>query len=141
MEIQNIENQNNKKNRKARTPKNQLYKIQQLEIAQKLINILDPSSNSTFILHEVDTNHDKIKQIMNLQPQVKKYFYISQVIGAKADAGTKLGCKRPWLSMLRAVLKDTGFTLNSKDFRMKNSLDNISYINTKRYFISKLDKN
>lgn len=139
MENQNNseENQNNikKKERKCYSKKNERCKNQQLEITQNIINILDPSGNNTFNLCDIDNNYDKIKQIMDILPEFKKYFCCNNIVAIKQYNGEKLKCKRPWLSLSKAILKTTRYTLINKRIALKDEQG--KYIYTTKYTISK----
>ena len=59
-----------------------LYKKEQDEIINKIIDILVLDNNNSIILYELD--NDKIKQdkILELIPDIRKYFSFTSVIGA-----------------------------------------------------------
>jgi len=108
-----------------------LYKKEQDEIINNIIDILVLDNNNSIILYELD--NDKIKQdkILELIPDIRKYFSFTSVIGASEPDKAK----RPYVSIIRQFTKNK-FTMISSDFKLKIDSDNI--IRTKKYtFIKK----
>ena len=60
--------------------KDEKYPKEQLEIIDKLYNLLE-LENNTITLHELDTNKDKQQKIIELLPDILKYFAVSNVLG------------------------------------------------------------
>ena len=91
-----------------------LYKKEQDELVDKIINILELDNKSSIILYNLD--NDKIKQdkILELIPEIRKYYSFSTIIGASEP--TK--AKRPYLSIVRQLTKSK-YKLNSYDYRIK----------------------
>ena len=54
--------------------KSELYKKEQDEIIYKIITILDLVNKKTYTLYELDKNEELQKQIMNLIPEIRKWF-------------------------------------------------------------------
>lgn len=54
--------------------KSELYKDEQDEIIEKLINIIDLEDDNYIILHNLDNNETKKQEILDLIPDIKKYF-------------------------------------------------------------------
>ena len=103
-----------------------LYKKEQNEIINKIIDILVLDNNNSIILYELD--NDKIKQdkILELIPDIRKYFSFTSVIGASEPDKAK----RPYLSIIRQLTKSK-YNMLSCDYRIKD-------IRTKKYlFIEK----
>ncbi len=59
-----------------------LYKKEQNELVDKIINILELDNQNSIILYNLD--NDKIKQdkILELIPEIRKYYSFSTIIGA-----------------------------------------------------------
>ena len=78
-----------------------LYKKEQDELVNKIINILELDDENSIILFNLD--NDKIKQdkILELIPEIRKYYSFSTIIGASEP--TK--AKRPYLSIIRQLTK------------------------------------
>ena len=60
--------------------KSELYKKEQEEIVDKIIEILDLENNNIINLCDLDENNDKQKQIMELIPEIRKYYSFSTII-------------------------------------------------------------
>ena len=81
--------------------KNELYEKEQNEIINKLIDILELEEQQYLILYNLDNNESKQKLILDLIPNIRKYFSLSNVRGIKNPETLK----RPWLSIIRQMLK------------------------------------
>jgi hypothetical protein len=92
--------------------KSELYKKEQDELIDKIITILDLEHKSTYILYELDNNKEIQKQIMELIPEIRKWFSFN---GIKA-VGEPSKIKRPWLSIIKHLLKPK-YNIGSKDFQ------------------------
>ena len=111
--------------------KSELYKKEQEEIVDKIISILDLENNNIINLCDLDNEYDKQKQIMELIPEIRKYYSFSTIIGASEP--TK--AKRPYLSIIRQLTKSK-YKLNSYDYRIKQ--DGKEDIRTKKYIFELL---
>lgn len=107
--------------------KSELYKKEQEEIVDKIVKILDLENKTEYTLYELDKNEDIQKQIMELIPEIRKYYAFNNL---KA-VGEPNKRKRPWLSIIKNLLKSK-YTINSIDFRM---IDNDVEIRTHKYKI------
>ena len=107
--------------------KSELYKKEQEEIVDKIITILDLENKTEYTLYELDKNEDIQKQIMELIPEIRKYYAFNNL---KA-VGEPNKRKRPWLSIIKNLLKSK-YTIESVDFRM---MDNDVEIRTHKYKI------
>jgi hypothetical protein len=105
--------------------KSELYKKEQEEIIDKIITILDLENKNTYTLYELDKNEEIHKQIMDLIPEIRKWFSFN---GIKA-VGEPNKIKRPWLSIIKHLLK-TRYNIESKDFQFT---ENGKYIRTHVY--------
>ena len=54
--------------------KSELYKKEQEEIVDKIISILDLENNNIINLCDLDNEYDKQKQIMDIIPEIIKYY-------------------------------------------------------------------
>ena len=101
--------------------KSELYKKEQEEIVDKIISILDLENKSEYTLYELDKNKEIQKKIMELIPEIRKYYSFN---GIKA-VGEPEKIKRPWLSIIKHLIKqkynmislDYHFTEKSKHIR------------------------
>ena len=107
--------------------KSELYKKEQEEIVDKIITILDLENKTEYTLYELDKNEEIQKQIMELIPEIRKYYAFNNL---KA-VGEPNKRKRPWLSIIKNLLKSK-YTIESVDFRM---MDNDVEIRTHKYKI------
>jgi hypothetical protein len=107
--------------------KSELYKKEQEEIVDKIVKILDLENKTEYTLYELDKNEEIQKQIIELIPEIRKYYAFNNL---KA-VGEPNKRKRPWLSIIKNLLKSK-YTLESIDFRM---MDNDVEIRTHKYKI------
>lgn len=105
--------------------KNELYEKEQNEIINKLIDILELEEQQYLILYNLDNNESKQKLILDLIPNIRKYFSLSNVRGIKNPETLK----RPWLSIIRQMLKQK-YKIISKDHQIT---ENGKKIRTKKY--------
>ena len=102
--------------------KDEKYQAEQADIINKLYDILDLQENS-ITLHELDTNKNKQQQIIDLFPEIQKYFSISYAIPHPDRI------KRLYLSIIKQILKRR-YHIFSKEVRI--DIDELK-IRTKRY--------
>jgi hypothetical protein len=109
--------------------KSELYKKEQDEIIEKIVNILDLKNKTEYTLYELDKNEEIQKQIMELIPEIRKWFSFNNM---KA-VGEPNKIKRPWLSIVKHLIKKK-YNIESNDFQFT---ENGKYIRTHKYtFIS-----
>jgi hypothetical protein len=90
--------------------KSELYKKEQIILSNKIINILNLDEHKSIILYYLDNDTDKINKILELIPELRKYFAFGYIKGLEYPDLLK----RTWLSIVRQVTKIT-HTLSSKD--------------------------
>ena len=100
--------------------KSELYKKEQDEIIDKIISILDLENKSAYTLYELDKNEEIQKQIMELIPEIRKWFSFN---GIKA-VGEPSKIKRPWLSIIKNLLKSK-YNMESLDYHFTENKKNI----------------
>jgi hypothetical protein len=93
--------------------KSELYKKEQDEIIDKICKILDLENKNTYTLYELDNNKEIQNQLMELIPEIRKWFSFNNM---KA-VGEPEKRKRPWLSIIKQLTKDK-YRLESKAFRI-----------------------
>jgi hypothetical protein len=96
--------------------KSELYKKEQDEIIDKIITILDLENKNTYTLYELDKNEEIQKQIMDLIPEIRKWFSFNNM---KA-VGEPSKRKRPWLCIIKQLTKSkyniaTSFSYSTDD--------------------------
>ena len=107
--------------------KSELYKKEQNEICDKIITILNIDSNSSFILKELDNDTDKKRMILELIPDIRKYFSFSAIIGV-ADTEK---AKRPYMSIIRQICK-LKYNVIGKNYMLRKP--NEKEVKTMKYF-------
>ena len=105
--------------------KSELYKKEQEEVIDKVITILDMEHKNTYTLYELDKNKEIQNKIMELIPEIRKWFSFNNM---KA-VGEPEKRKRPWLSIIKQLTK-TKYTIESNDFQFT---ENEKYIRTHKY--------
>ena len=108
-----------------------LYKKEQDEIINEIINILKLDDENSIILYNLDNDKEKQEKILKLIPNIRKYFSFSMIIGASEP--TK--AKRPYLSIIRQLTKSK-YKMISYDYRIKQ---NGKEIRTKKYVFKKIE--
>ena len=112
--------------------KSELYKKEQEEIVDKIISILDLENRTEYTLYELDKNEEIQKQIMELIPEIRKYYSFN---GIKA-VGEPNKIKRPWLSIIKHLTKEK-YKLESKEYRFFDEKEN-KYLRTQKYIFHKI---
>lgn len=92
--------------------KSELYKKEQEEIVDKIVGILDLENKNYYTLYELDNNEEIQKKIMELIPEIRKWYSFN---GMKA-VGEPEKIKRPWLSIIKQLTK-TKYNLLIKELR------------------------
>ncbi len=108
--------------------KNVKYLADQERILGVLLDALNFNGDLTFLLTDLDENADLQKRIVDLGPDIRKYYPASGCVGLNNRT-----CKRAHLSIIRFLLKHHGRELYSNDYTVK--MDNKQYKKTKRYKI------
>ena len=108
------------------------FKNERADIFSRLIDILKINNGkNTFILHIIDENPEVQQNILSLKEDIKKYHSSSSCRGLN-----KKNSKRPYMSIIRFILKENGYKLNSSDFSIKSNDEDTPPIRTKRYSIT-----
>jgi hypothetical protein len=90
--------------------KSDLYKEEQFLIVNKLINILKLDEDNSITLYDLDNNENIKNEIMDLIPEIKKYFRFDCIHGVLNTETVK----RPYLSIIRNIIKLKYLVKNSK---------------------------
>jgi hypothetical protein len=112
--------------------KSELYKKEQEEIVDKIVKMLDLENKTEYTLYELDKNEELQKKIMELIPEIRKYYSFN---GIKA-VGEPNKIKRPWLSIIKHLTKEK-YNLESKEYRFFDGKEN-KYLRTQKYIFTKL---
>ena len=110
--------------------KSELYEKEQNDITDKIISILDLENKQTYTLYELDQNEEIQKRIMELIPEIRKWYAFNNM----KSVGEPEKIKRPWLSIIKHLLKSK-YTIESKDFQFT---ENGKYIRTHKYTFIKM---
>ena len=81
------------------------YKIEREEICKKIIDILKLDANHSFLLSDLDTDTEKQTAILNMKEEIQKCFAVSSISTFKPDRE----CKRPYLNLVRGILRQQGY--------------------------------
>ena len=110
--------------------KSELYKKEQEELIDKIISILDLEHKNTYTLYGLDKNEEIQQKIMELIPEIRKWFSFN---GMKA-VGEPSKRKRPWLCIIKQLIKSK-YKIESNDFQFT---ENGKHIRTHKYIFTKL---
>lgn len=91
------------------------YKNEREEICKKLIDILKLDANNSFLLSDLDKDIEKQMAIMNMKEEIQKYFACSTISSFKPN----FDCKRPYLNIVRGILRQQGYNFISTDLDIK----------------------
>jgi hypothetical protein len=103
------------------------YKIEREEICKKIIDILKLDANQCFILCELDEDTEKQTAILNMKEDIQKCFACSEISSFKPN----FECKRPYLNIVRGILRKQGYTFENNNILFK--LENGNYKKTMKY--------
>jgi|SaaInlStandDraft_1057018.scaffolds.fasta_scaffold03449_2 hypothetical protein len=82
--------------------KKEVYKKDQKEIINKIIKIIGIEDKKQITLYELDNDLKIQNEIINLIPEIRKYFNFKNITGAIDPEKIK----RPWLSIIKHILKN-----------------------------------
>ena len=108
--------------------KSELYKKEQEEIVDKIIYILDLENKTEYTLYELDKNEEIQKKIMELIPEIRKYYSFN---GIKA-VGEPNKIKRPWLSIIKHLIKLKYIIITSFSYITEDKSQTQKYLFVKR---------
>jgi hypothetical protein len=108
--------------------KSELYKKEQEEIVDKIVKILDLENKTEYTLYELDKNEEIQKQIMELIPEIRKYYSFN---GIKA-VGEPNKIKRPWLSIIKHLIKQKYMITTSFSYETYDKSQTQKYLFVKR---------
>jgi hypothetical protein len=108
--------------------KSELYKKEQEEIVDKIVTILNLENKTEYTLYELDKNEEIQKQIMELIPDIRKYYSFN---GIKA-VGEPTKIKRPWLSIIKHLIK-MKYNMVSLDYHFT---EEGNHIRTQKYIFN-----
>ena len=110
--------------------KSELYKKEQEDIVDKIVKILDLENKTEYTLYELDKNVEIQNKIMELIPEIRKYYSFN---GIKA-VGEPNKIKRPWLSIIKHLIKQK-YNMVSLDYHFT---EEGNHIRTQKYCFTHL---
>lgn len=106
------------------------FKDEREDICNKLIEILDLDEKKTFLLNDLDNDTDKQNAILNMKDEIKKYFAVSCISAFKPN----FKCKRPYLNIVRSILRKQNYTFECKNTMRKTEIGNYQTFTKYRIF-------
>jgi hypothetical protein len=103
------------------------YQTEREDICNKILNILE-LNNGTFLLHDLDNDIEKQNKLLDMKEEIQKYFACSTISSFKPN----FDCKRPYLNIVRSILRQQNYTFIGNDFTIK--IENVP-IKTIKYVI------
>ena len=90
------------------------YDKERNELLERLLNILEIDEiNNTLSINKIDKDIDKQNKILDLELEIKKYFYYSQWSCFKSTFKPK----RRWLSIIKNLMKAMNYKIEPYYFR------------------------
>jgi len=105
--------------------KSDLYKEQQYLIVDKIFNILNLEEDNSTTLYDLDNNENIKQQLIDLIPEIKKYFRFDCIHGVRNTETVK----RPYLSIIRNIIK-LKYNMITNNYHTKR---NDKHVRTKKY--------
>ena len=91
------------------------YQIEREDICNKLINILNLDEDKSFLLCDLDADIEKQNKILEMKEEIQKFFACSTISSFKPN----FECKRPYLNIVRSILKKQNYTFIGNDYTIK----------------------
>ena len=107
------------------------YPEQRDAICKQIVNILALNEDGEFLLCDLDDDMNKQRELLDLKDEIKKYFACSTISTFKPN----FECKRPYLNIVRSILRQQGYSIKSEDYWLK--IGSGSFKRTMKFHISK----
>ena len=91
------------------------YQNEREDICKRLISILKLDDTNSFLLCDLDEDTEKQTAILNMKDEIQTYFACSEISSFKPN----FECKRPYLNIVRGILRKQGYTFISTDLDIK----------------------
>ncbi len=91
------------------------YQNEREDICNRLISILKLDDNNSFLLCDLDNDEEKQNKILEMKEEIQKYFACSTISSFKPN----FECKRPYLNIVRSILKKQNYTFIGNDYTIK----------------------
>ena len=112
-----------------RTKLSEKYQEEREKICEKILEIVKLDTNKCFLLCELDNNVEKQEKLLEMKKEIQKYFACSTISSFKPN----FNCKRPYLNIIRSILKKQNYTIKGDDIFHRKEDGN--YIKTMKYKI------
>jgi hypothetical protein len=100
----------------------ELYNEERQNIINKLFEILEINNNNNFFsLQKLDEDIEKQKQILDLEPDIKKFFKCS-----RWTCINKKNVQRKWLSIIKYLFKDMNIKYSSLTNKTIGTIYNVN---------------
>lgn len=114
--------------------KHMKFSKEQKQIVSHIEDLLDLKNYTIHILHNLDNNDHIQNEIMNLAPDIRKYYNCNN-LKAVTDPSR---IKRPWLSIIKTLLKPY-YDIKNEDYHFTlKTEDSKKYIHTQKYTFTKI---
>lgn len=94
--------------------KSELYKKEQDEIIEKIIQAISLDKDNGILLYDLDHDAEKQQKVLALIPEIRKFFSFTGCIGASEPDKVK----KPYLSIIRYFTK-TKYNMLSCNYKIK----------------------
>jgi hypothetical protein len=91
------------------------YKSEREDICNQIISILQLDANNSFLLSDLDADKEKQTAILNMKEEIQRCFACSTISSFKPN----FECKRPYLNIVRGILRKQGYVFISTDLDIK----------------------
>jgi len=91
------------------------YLSEREEICNKIISIINLDHDGCILLSDLDLDINKQNKIIELKDEIQKYFAVSTISSFKPN----FQCKRPYLNIIRNILRQQGYSFEGKDCEFK----------------------
>ena len=105
------------------------YAEEREEICSRILAILELDEKGAFLLSTLDADTEKQNKIMEMKDEIRKCFSCCNMSPFKPSAT----CKRPYLSVVKNILKKQGYTFIGNDYTTRSE-----HIKTIRYYVFRI---
>ena len=105
------------------------YQKEREDICNRLLDILQLKEDKTFLLCDLDEDIIKQEKILAMKDEIQKYFAGYELSPIKPN----FECKRPYLNIIRGILRKQGYNFISNDHSIKQDEEYVK--RTIKYFI------
>ena len=92
------------------------YQTERENICNRIINILCLKDDKTFLLYDLDNDIEKQNKIIEMKEEIQQYFACYTISSFKPN----FECKRPYLNIIRGILKKQNYIIESGDYWLKH---------------------